>query len=162
MSTAPFSLEAYPLVGKAPSGPAHEVVTVVNKGSKSLSITAHTTVLHGPCAQLQFTPESFTLKPGQSQHVTVSAPAGNVDYLASFSGKIPGSGFGVGAAIGTRLVIGNVNTTAHTTVCAAPKASPINTSTSNGFPVWGFALIALAVVALVVVVVKRMRNRRTS
>jgi hypothetical protein len=155
MTTTPaFSLEAYPLVAKAKAGPAHYTVTVVNKGSKTLPITAHTQNLHGACSKLSFAPSHFTLKPSAMQHVTVTAPSGNADYLAAFSGSISHGGFGVGAAIGTRFVIGTPSST--TVVCnakAAPLAQP-----SAGFPVWGLVIIALAVVALAVVGARRLRH----
>lgn len=151
-NTAPFSLQAFPLVARASHGPAHETVTIRNLGTKELSVTASTKDLHGQCANLKFQPAHFALMPGHSQNVTVTAPAGDTDYLAAFSGTISHGGFGVGAAVGTRLIIGHPTTAS---ICTAPKAAPQPTAHA-GFPVWGFALIALVIVVATVFVVRHI------
>jgi hypothetical protein len=154
-----LSIEAFPLVVKAPTGGAvHYTVTVRNDGTHAIDVTATTGHLGGACEKLTFSPAKFELAPGQQQHVTVGAPAGVAeDYLSEFSGKVHGSsGINVSAAVGTRLIVGKPSAGAS---CAVKATTPVPPAASVGFPLWAYAVVAVVVLAAVVVVIRKIRNR---
>lgn len=157
-----LSIEAFPLVVKAPTGGAvHYTVTVRNDGTHPIDVTASTLHLGGACEKLTFSPVKFELAPGHQQHVTVGAPAGVAeDYLSQFAGKVHGSsGINVSAAVGTRLIVGKP---AAGTSCAVKAQVPVNQAGTAGEPWWIFALVAVVVLAVAVVVIRRIKHRRNA
>lgn len=159
---SPLSVEAWPLVVSAPAGKSvHYTVTVRDTGTKPINVSTKTLVLHGQCSHLQFSPSHLALRPGQQQHVTVTAPAGTpTDYLAEFSGTIAHvHGFAPAAVVGSRLIVGQPAKTV--TACTAPKAV-VPHPQAAGTPWWIFAAVAAAVLLAVVVAVRMWRRHRTA
>jgi hypothetical protein len=159
-----LSVEAWPLVVKASAGHSvHYTATVKDAGTKPIDVSTRTLVLHGSCAKLQFSPAAFNLKPGHEQNVTVTAASGTpTDYLAEFGGTVTGSGkgFGVSAAVGSRLIVGKPATSV--TACTAPRAVAPTPDHSANHP-WYVIVLAVALLALVCfLIIRKIRGRNAS
>lgn len=151
---SPVSITAWPVVVKAPaesSGHITYQVSVKDSGPQPINVKASSLHLGGACQKLSMSPQAFTLKPGQVKVVNVTdATPHATDVLASFTGTaVHVKGFATGATVGTRLIVGKPHDGATcTTTLHSSKPLPV---VAPGFPVWAWALIGVAVLAVIVV-----------
>lgn len=156
----PFKLTAGPLSFKAPTTPATGKVVVYNQGAKPLDVVTTTLHLGGKCGQLSAVPAKFHLAPGTHATVTVTDHVPNADLGAKFSAVITGQrGLGTAGGIAVRFVTGKPVGTAG---CITPKAAPLAPIASAGLPWWLFIVVAVVVLAGAVVVIRRIKHRRTA
>lgn len=155
----PFKLALGPLVFQSKSVPAHGQVTLYNQGGKPLNISSSTLHVGGTCGNLHISPEHFTLAAGTHKVITVTDTIPNADLAARFSGHVPGQGgISTSGAMAARFITGKP---AGTGACAV-HAVPAHVVASAGLPLWIFAVIAVAVLALAVVVIREIRKARAS
>ena len=123
------------------------VVTVKDLGNVPVHVTTSDLTLHAHCvmvttAGITVSPASFTLKPGQTRHVTVHTPSARGDYGVLFSGHPvhpqPGVDIPVGA-IGSQVLIGGASSCTHPPQAVAPVSHSLISLTG---------LVILAVIAL--------------
>lgn len=179
----PFAVSISPAKQQLAAGVTHatKLIKVSNSGTELLKVTSRELTYHqaaGGCGVgqadgwLSFRPASFSLKPGEARtvHVMVKAPAGapTTDLLAVFTatGKASaaqGSGGSVGGSVASQLVVqgtgkGTAPKCGHQVAAAPAGSGPAVTSFEMAMG--SLLIVFLALVAAIVVIGRRQRQRR--